>query len=184
MRKWERPKLYWYFFLIYFILIQICALYFRFALQIMFSICCPLKDCWDAFEVMKPHHSLWLLITTRSQDAHTVLPFELLRQAQPLLYMCIPHQATWTRNNKTPRNNSAQVNLSFAWKCEEYPFFQIAPERVELVWWIGIRLWLQSLQDPLDTKHNHLLSFPFPHILMPTRAHVPPPPPGVTPGVT
>lgn len=97
--------------------------------------------------------SIWITWARPTTSLHVCHP---LRNMNP----------RWLNPKKQSRTIQSLICME-VWRTSP---FQIAPERVELVWWKGISLWLQSLQDPLDTKHNHFLSFPFPHILMSTRA--------------
>lgn len=73
--------------------------------------------------------------------------------------------ATCSPSHTDPKRKKKKNRISFAWT----PHWEISLEIQGLVWWIEISIWLQALQDPLDTKHNHFLSPPH-TILMSTCA--------------
>lgn len=58
----------------------------------------------------------------------------------------LPYQATWSSNHGI---NELFWKLICMWAWAT-PLFETAPERLKMLWWMGIGLWLSSLQDPLS----------------------------------
>lgn len=106
-------------------------------LQIMFpqalTTLRPSTSQWKAAEMaflvmMWLHYSFWLLTTARSYCTPNVRPINN------------------RGNNQATRSSNDAVNELF-WKlicmwAWATPFFQTAPERPGILWWMGIGLWL------------------------------------------
>lgn len=113
------------------------------ALQIMFPQALtspkPPTSQWKAAEmaflvIMWLHDSFWLLTTARSCCTPNVRPINNRGRFTQLL----TYQATRSSNDAVNELFSKLICM-WAWAT---PLFQTAPERPQMLWWMGIGLWL------------------------------------------
>ena len=124
---------------------------------------------------MKPHHriishkqrlSIWVTWASRPfSSVHWAgTAFKHVTALNAAIDRCvrITHHATRTRKWLNPKETIQNNSISYLHQRPKNLSLANCSWESGDSWWIGISLWLQSLQDPLDTEHNRFLSFPLP----------------------